>query len=191
VLYSFTGGVDGGYPEQAPVIDSQGNIYGTTLGGGSAPRESGFGVVYKVSPSGQQTVLYTFTGGADGGLPGGLILDSEGNLYGTAGYGAYGGGIVYKIDTAGQQTVLYSFTGGSDGGSPNSLILGSAGNIYGVGGSGGAYGWGVIFKLGPSGHETVLYSFPGGPEGAGPVRYHSRLGREHLRRNSGRRRLPG
>ncbi len=151
------------------MLDAGGNVYGTTFKGGSAPGAAGFGVVYEVEPSGQESVLHTFTGGADGGLPGGLILDSAGNLYGTAWYGAYGGGVVFKIGTAVQETVLYSFTGGADGSSPNGLVLDSAGNIYGVGGGGGAYGWGVIFKLSPSGQETVLYSFPGGPEGAGPA----------------------
>lgn len=69
-------------------------------------------MVYKIDPSGQETVLYTFTGGADGGLPDGLVLDSAGNLYGTAWYGANGGGIVFEISKAGKESALYSFTSG-------------------------------------------------------------------------------
>jgi uncharacterized repeat protein (TIGR03803 family) len=169
VLYSFTGGADGGGPEATPVVDSEGNVYGATTGGGSAPGYSGFGVVYKIDPAGQETVLYTFAGGAGGGLPDGLVLDSTGNLYGTAWFGANGGGIVFEINKAGQESVLHSFTSGADGGSPGGLILGPGGNLYGVGGNGGAYGYGVVFKLTPSGQETVLYSFPGGLDGAGPA----------------------
>jgi uncharacterized repeat protein (TIGR03803 family) len=169
VLYSFTGGADGGSPEWAPVVDSEGNVYGTTQGGGSAPGSSGFGVVYKVGTSGEETVLHTFTGGADGGYPNFLTTDKAGNLYGTAWYGVYGGGVLYRIDKSGQQAILYSFTGGADGANPGSPILDRAGNVYGVAAGGGTYGWGAIFKVDPSGEETVLYSFPGGPEGAGPA----------------------
>ena len=164
-MYSFTGGADGAHPGSSPVADAAGNVYGTTAGGGTA----GFGVVYKLDTSGEETVLHTFTGGGDGGYPGPLIMDAEGSLYGTAWYGASGGGVVYKIDPAGEQTVLYSFTGGADGGSPNCLILDQMGNLYGTAGGGGASGYGAVFKLDQSGNETVLYSFAGGPAGAGPV----------------------
>src|ERR1022692_438260 len=67
VLYSFTGGADGGYPEAGVILDSAGNLYGTTVNGGIA----GLGVVYKVDTAGHETVLHSFTGGADGALPGG------------------------------------------------------------------------------------------------------------------------
>src|SRR5208282_3849903 len=84
VLYTFTGGADGGYPLAGVIRDSAGNLYGTTNGGGA----SGAGVVFKVDTSGNETVLYTFTGGSDGGSPwGGVIRDSKGNLYGTADVG--------------------------------------------------------------------------------------------------------
>ena len=117
VLYSFTGGADGGYPLAGVIRDSAGNLYGTTNGGGA----SGAGVVFKVDTSGNETVLYSFTGGADGGFPLWVVLarDSAGNLYGTtAGGGASGAGVVFKVDTSGNETVLYSFTGGADGGNP-------------------------------------------------------------------------
>ena len=96
MLYSFTGGADGGYPAFAGVIlDSAGNLYGTASGGGA----SGAGVVYKVDPSGNETVLYSFTGGADGNEPTtGVILGPEGNLYGTTAFGGKeNAGVVFKI----------------------------------------------------------------------------------------------
>src|ERR1039457_6653900 len=80
VLYNFTGGADGGNPSGGVIGDSAGNFYGTTLNGGAAS----WGGVFKLDKSGQETVLYSFTGGADGWTPsGGVIRDSAGNLYGT------------------------------------------------------------------------------------------------------------
>jgi uncharacterized repeat protein (TIGR03803 family) len=78
IMHSFKGGTDGSGPSAAPLaIDAAGNIYGTTGNGGAYS----VGTVYKISPSGQETVLYTFTGGADGAIPGGgVVLDSAGNL---------------------------------------------------------------------------------------------------------------
>jgi uncharacterized repeat protein (TIGR03803 family) len=121
-LYSFTGGADGAYPQSNLVLGSSGNLYGTTYDGGSASGTAGFGVVYKIDPAGSETVLHTFTGAADGGHPGNVVLDSAGNLYGAAGGGTEGGvegaGVVYRLSPVGQQTVLYTFTGGADGGIP-------------------------------------------------------------------------
>ena len=117
------------------------------------------------------TVLYNFTGGADGGGPsGGLIRDAAGNLYGTAVYGGtYGSGAVFKVDPAGNETVLDSFTGGTDGGYPSTgLIRDAAGNLYGTTSVFGTYGVGVAFKLDPAGNETVLHAFTGGADGGNP-----------------------
>ena len=119
VLYSFTGGADGGYPSAGVIRDSAGNLYGMTCCGGTA----GAGVVFKLDTKGHETVLYSFTGGADGGYPfgyeQGVIMDSAGNLYGTTTYGGVAGaGVVFKLDRKGDETVLYSFTGGNDGGYP-------------------------------------------------------------------------
>jgi uncharacterized repeat protein (TIGR03803 family) len=101
VLYSFGGGADGSYPYAGLVRDGAGNLYGTTFQGGqgSCYFDLGCGVVFKVAPEGTETVLYRFTGGADGGNPnGGLALDSKGNLYGTTLYdGAHGYGTVFKV----------------------------------------------------------------------------------------------
>jgi uncharacterized repeat protein (TIGR03803 family) len=169
VLYGFTGGADGGFP-QGVIRDPAGNLYGTTEYGGTGFSIFGYGVVYKLNTAGQQTVLYAFTGGADGGTPGsGVILDSAGNLYGTTYAGGTGAGVVYMLDKAGTETVLYTFTGGADGGNPSGgVIRDSEGNLYGTTGSGGAANEGVVFKLDTAGKETVLYSFTGGAGGSGP-----------------------
>jgi len=171
VLYNFTGGADGGFPYAGVIRDSAGNLYGTASSGGSGFLQSGYGVVYKLSAAGQQTVLYTFTGGFDGGSPfAGVIADGAGNLYGTAGYGGTEGkGVVYKLTAAGQESVLYSFTGGADGGYPNSVIRDSSGNLYGTTyGGGNLAGFGVVYELNTAGHQTVLYSFTGGADGGSP-----------------------
>jgi uncharacterized repeat protein (TIGR03803 family) len=163
VLYAFTGLADGGYPTTGIIRDSAGNLYGTTSYGGSANG----GVVYKLEPGGHETVLYNFTGGADGGSPYGVIRDSAGNLYGiTQSGGAAIIGVVYELDAAGHQTVLYSFPGPADGDFPYAgVIRDSAGNLYGNTYSGGAANRGLVYKVDATGHETVLYTFTGGADG--------------------------
>lgn len=167
LLYSFAGGADGANPSAGLIRDPDGNLYGTASSGGT----TNSGVVFKVDPAGHQTVLHDFTGGLDGGYPnGGVIRDSNGNLYGTATVGGTGfAGVVYRLDTTGRETVLHNFTGGADGAQPYSHPIGdSAGNLYGttpVGGSGNA---GVIYKISAKGHLTVLYSFSGGVDGYYP-----------------------
>ena len=175
ILYNFTGQTDGNAPHGLLVRDTKGNLYGTTQYGGDLNVQcfftQGCGVVFKISPSGQETVLHSFSGGADGGQPlAGLTMDSVGNLYGTAAGGGdtscsyytfVGCGVVFKIDASGTFTVLYTFSG-SDGAAPEShLTLDSSGSLYSSTTSGGAGGQGVIFKLDSSGHETVLLSFQG------------------------------
>jgi uncharacterized repeat protein (TIGR03803 family) len=169
VLYSFTGGADGAYPNS--IIREAGNIYGTTTYGGNASGTSGAGVVFKLDMSGHETVLYTFTGGADGGNSyAGVIRDSAGNLYGTTSSGgASGAGVVFKVDKSGNETVLYSFTGGADGGSPYAgLVRDSPGNFYGTTAFGGTAALGVVFKVDTSGNETVLHTFKRGRDGDQP-----------------------
>jgi uncharacterized repeat protein (TIGR03803 family) len=175
VLYTFTGGADGGNPYGGVILDSAGNIYGTTVYGGIAQGSAGYGVVFKLDPAGQETVLYTFTGGADGANSyAGLAFDSAGNLYGTtefggSGQGYAGYGVVFKLNATGQETVLYTFTNGADAGNPYSgVIFDSAGNLYGT--SSGYYttGWGAVYKLTTAGQMTVLYSFTGGTDGGIP-----------------------
>ena len=150
VLYTFMGSNDGGTPEAGVTRDAQGNLYGTTYSGGT----DGAGTVFKVDTNGQETVLYNFTGGADGGFPveASLVRDSAGNLYGTTPQGgASSFGVVFKIDTAGKETVLHNFSfSGSDGKIPyGTLALDKSGNLYGTTYEGGAYGGGVVFKIAP------------------------------------------
>jgi uncharacterized repeat protein (TIGR03803 family) len=176
VQHNFLSPPHGAYPATGVIRDLEGNLYGTTNGsysdiGGGGTHDAG--VVFKIDTSGNQTVLYTFTGAADGSSPNGLIRDADGNLYGTTTYGgnklgASGAGVVFKVDTSGNETVLYTFTGGNDGGNPNSVVRDSKGNLYGTTAGGGASGYGVVFKIDTSGHETVLYTFTGGADGAYP-----------------------
>jgi len=176
LLYSFTG-ADGANPFAGLLRDSAGNLYGTTEEGGDLNCNSywGCGTVFKVDRSGKETVLYNFTGGADGAKPNaGLVRDSAGNLYGTTQEGGtdggtHGCGVVFKLDTTGAETVLHAFTGGADGDYPLAgLLRDSAGNLYGTTYFGGTHGYGVVFKLKANGKEKVLYSFTGAADGAEP-----------------------
>src|SRR5208337_1666736 len=105
--YRFTGGSDGCSPMAGLVRDSAGNLYGTTAGGGAGTCASGYGVVFELSATGTETVLYTFTGGADGGTPEGtLFRDRSGNLYGTTWQGGTANaGTVFDIDFGATETV--------------------------------------------------------------------------------------
>jgi len=175
VLYSFMGSPDGEWPVAGLVLDAQGNLYGTTgQGGDLACGVYGCGTAFKVDSTGKETVLYSFTGATDGALPyAGLVLDAQGNLYGTtAGGGTYGSGTVFKLDTTGKETVLHSFTGKSgDGADPwAGLVLDARGNLYGTTELGGysacsttpfGRSCGTVFKVDTTGKETVLYSFTG------------------------------
>jgi uncharacterized repeat protein (TIGR03803 family) len=166
VLYSFcslANCADGEEPCAGVIRDSEGNLYGATEYGGA----NGFGAVYKVDTSGNETVLYSFcslANCADGERPmAGVIRDSDGNLYGTTySGGANGGGAVYKVNTSGE-TVLHSFcslANCADGQAPVAgVIRDSKGNLYGTTDYGGANGDGVVYKVDTSGSETVLYSF--------------------------------
>jgi len=156
LLYSFTGGADGGQPDSGVIVDAKGNLYGTTVYGGAV----GYGVVFELTASGSESILHTFEGGLDGAYPSsGLITDGQGNLYGTtesgggSGCGGTGCGTVFKVTPAGVETVLYSFAGGSDGAEPGGgLLFDNNGNLYGTtlegGGSGcGGDGCGTVFAL--------------------------------------------
>jgi hypothetical protein len=180
VLYTFTGGDSGEYPQRPLAQDAAGNLYGTAVDGGSTNYCSpGCGVVFKLTRNSNgswtESVIHTFMGGSeDGATPqAGVTLDSKGNLYGTTSRGGpgvclifnidIGCGIVYKLSPeAGgtwKETMIYAFTGGSDGGDPLSgVIFDSQGNLYGTGAQWGIvigcpghlYGCGTVFELTPA-----------------------------------------
>jgi uncharacterized repeat protein (TIGR03803 family) len=179
IMHAFSGSNDGAFPQASVIRDSGGNLYGTTTYGGSFNA----GVVYKVTSARVENVIYTFTGGTDGGGPtSDLVRDAKGNLYGTTVAGGNpactaveggltGCGTVFKIDTTGTETVLYTFAGGSDGAYPFAgVVMDSSGNLYGTTSTGGLYGAGQIFKIDTSNNKTDVHDFePGvGNDGADP-----------------------
>jgi len=190
VLYSFSGGSDGSYPEGALVVDKTGNLYGTTSEGGSSNCTGGCGVVFELTPPAKrggvwsETVLYRFTGGSDGAAPGSnLIFDAVGNLYGTTSGGgdASSDGTVFQLTppstqgAAWTETVLYRFAGGSDGKTPVAgLVSDQASNLYGTTLFGGTTDAGTVFQLTPPAigdstwTETVLHTFGRGNDGLDP-----------------------
>ncbi|MGO4883987.1 MAG: choice-of-anchor tandem repeat GloVer-containing protein [Bryobacteraceae bacterium] len=186
VLYNFRGGEnDGANPHATLYADAAGNLYGTAVSGGLGAKtcRGGCGAVFMLAPGAggwQETVLYRFTGGADGSIPyAGVIMDSAGNLYGAAlEGGTFGAGLVYKLTpgSAGDwaQTVLYTFQGRPDGSAPYPTpLLDAAGNLYGTTNTGGARNFGIAYMLAPqpdgSWTEHVLHTFKGGADGANPL----------------------
>jgi uncharacterized repeat protein (TIGR03803 family) len=189
VLYSFTGGTDGGGPNGSILFDGSGNAYGTTHFGGitscGGQVGGGCGVVFELSPdeSGgwSESPLYAFSDGTDGGFPNaGVILDHSGNLFGTASTGgstqcSIGCGVAYELNKSGSkwsESVLHTFTG-SDGQFPNAALLAASGGaIYSTTWYGGSTGNGTVFSLTPNGSswlESVLYSFKGTTDGSAPA----------------------
>lgn len=183
VIYSFAGDADGEYADTDLVIDRAGNLYGTTVQGG----DFSSGTVFQLAPSSTgwtHTVLYSFTGGADGGEPyKGVTLDAHGHIFGTAGVGGLytgpcidtGCGVVFKLTNSGgiwNQTVIHSFTGGHDGYGPGAgVTVDSHGSVYGMTPTGGAYGFGIVYRLRPdrngSWTEKVIHTFAGAADGIG------------------------
>jgi uncharacterized repeat protein (TIGR03803 family) len=193
-LYNFTGGSDGGYPYAGVTIGPDGALYGTTFSGGGTECTFGCGTVYRLTPPAtfcknalcnwNETVLYRFSGGADGKAPyAGVIFDQAGNLYGTtisgglsSCEGGFGCGVVYELTPSGggwTETVLYSFAAGGDGNNPKaSVVFDRSGNIYGTTVSGGQYNRGAVYQLTQSGsgwRESILHSFDGIDDGQTPV----------------------
>jgi uncharacterized repeat protein (TIGR03803 family) len=186
VLHSFNFR-DGKFPDAALTLGSDGDLYGTTFAGGS---NGGYGTVFKLMPNGEETVIHSFSRDhGDGVYPyGGVLFDSEGNLYGTTSAGGShlescngsGCGIVFRLipkaDGSWTERVLHSFSG-TDGASPLSgVTLDTAGNVYGATALGGSYNFGTVYELksGANGRwkETVLHSFrnhPGDNPDAGVI----------------------
>jgi len=159
-LASFNG-TNGANPFYAVLVQGlDGNLYGTT----SARGAHGKGTVFRITPGGKVTTLYSFCAKsrcADGSTPyGGLALGSDGNFYGmTFTGGSLNAGTIYKITPAGKLTTMHSFAF-SDGYNPyDALVLGSDGNYYGTTTFGGAHLAGNVFKMTPQGVVTNLHSF--------------------------------
>jgi len=168
---------DGNTPYSRVVFGPDGVLYGTTYYGGA----SGYGTVFSLRPPAtacksalcpwDETILYSFTGGADGAYPfyGDLVFDQAGNIYGTTfSGGSSGDGVVFKLTRSGSgwtESVIWNFAGQSDGGVLfGGVIFDSAGNLYGTTSFGGGHGYGTVFELSPTQSgwsETTLYSFTG------------------------------
>jgi uncharacterized repeat protein (TIGR03803 family) len=180
VLHSFLGyqSGDGAYP-QAPLLDVSGTLYGATLLGGAQNSSScgifGCGTVFKISTTGEESVVYRFGGGSDGSFPSGALVDVEGTLFGTTSHGGASGngcggqgcGTVFKLTVSGKENVLHSFRGGSDGADPTGGLNDFGGTLYGTTVSGGV-GCGTVFKISRSGEESVLYKFTSNTDGCQP-----------------------
>lgn len=174
VLYRFTGADDGGSPFSTLLFDASGNIYGTTVFGGT----NNLGTVFKMTPAGggnyTESAIYSFAGGTDGENPyDGLIADTAGNYYGTTANGGgstnctSGCGTVFELLPNGSgwmEKVLYRFQGPADGENPDGgVVMDGAGNLYGNTWQGGPGGGGTVYKLTNSGGnwtETTIYSVP-------------------------------
>jgi len=146
------------------LLDVGGTLYGTTYWGGATDN----GTVFSVTPSGAESVIYSFKGGSDGGNPSAGLISVGGTLYGTT-YGnpAIGNGTVFSVTPSGTETVLYSFKGGSDGAGPRAGLLEFNGLLYGTT-LGGGNGNGTVFNVTLAGTETVVHSFQGGSDGKDP-----------------------
>lgn len=194
ILYSFSGLPDGSDPVSSLVQDQAGNLYGTTSGGGLSICNCG--TVFKLTPNGSswsESIIYRFCSQpacADGESPSaGLVIDEQGNLYGTAAFGGDSNcfcGVVFELTPNGSgwtESNIYSFTGAPDGAAPNDKLLrDSLGNLYGTTTAGGTItgcpinnglpqGCGTVFKLSPSGSgwtESILWRFSGGADGSAP-----------------------
>jgi uncharacterized repeat protein (TIGR03803 family) len=188
VLHSFGITNNDGLNPYSGLIDVKGTLYGTTLiGGGSGCGGPGCGTVYKVTTSGKEGVIYSFTGGADGETPASLIA-VNGTLYSTTELGGGGGGstcsnssgpegcgTVFSVSTSGKEHILYSFTGATDGAFPLAGVTDVNGTLYGTAASCGASGcagggFGTVFSVSTSGKFQALYAFKG-PPGDGAVSY--------------------
>lgn len=192
VLHTFLGGEDGmqniGQPGGG-LVRIGNALFGATYFGGDPACDPGLGcgVIFKLTPSGDETVLYRFSGAADGAFPRDLVADSAGNIFGVAESGYSGvsvNGAVFKLDNTGQPVFLYNFLGGTDGSYPYwrlTVAVDEPGILYGTTIAGGSSGCGsgfcgVLFKLDTSnGTETVLHRFaiqPGdGEQPSGSVLY--------------------
>ena len=183
VLYSFKGGSDGSIP-WAGLIDVGGALYGTTSSGGGTSCYNGYsgcGTVFKLTSTGEETILFRFQGGSDGAFPLGGLVDVRGTLYGTTNGGGggpcdggYGCGTVFNLTGTGTETILHRFKSGSaDGAFPIAGLIYDKDSFYGTTTGGGSNcdhgtGCGTVFKITQSGTESVLHRFAAASDGTTP-----------------------
>src|SRR4051794_6741967 len=144
VLHTFTG-PDGSRSAASLMQATDGNFYGTTQDGGASNK----GTIFRMTPAGAVTVMYSFAGGADGNTPlAGLMQANDGNFYGTTYFGGGSSlGCVFRMTPAGAVTIIHGFTG-MDGALPRAaLIQASDGNLYGTTEKGGARNRGTVFAM--------------------------------------------
>lgn len=180
VLHSFPATTnDGWLPAGDLLRDAAGNLYGTTVNGGTTCGY-GCGIIFKIAPDGTETVLYAFQGTPDGALSfSNVVEDSAGNLYGTTIAGGRptqwcdGCGTIFKLTSTGMETTLHTFCQKeycTDGQSPSgNVVLDKQGSLYGTTQTGGQYGAGTIWKLEPNGRYSVLHSLNWQTEGENPM----------------------
>lgn len=175
MLHRFSGSPDGAVPS-ANLIAINGTLYGTTSNGGSlrggCARNHGCGVVFAVSPSGSERVIYTFKGNKYGAYPSGPLLALRGMLYGmTWNRGSGRCGTVFKVSTSGKESIIHSFTVSSDACYPTGGLAAINGVLYGITvyGGGSACECGTVFKMTTTGAAKVIYSFAGGSDGSVPL----------------------
>ena len=167
VLHSFAGAPSDGAAAVSHLTNVGGTLYGTTEFGGT----SDHGTVFSITPSGTETVLYSFKGGTtDGSSPHCEVIDVHGTLYGTTLYGGEKGrGTVFKMTRSGAETVIYSFRGAPfDGKLPQGKLINVGGTLYGITYLGGLGRDGTVFSITTSGKETPLHMFRG-EDGKEPV----------------------
>ncbi len=160
VVRAFQGGSNDGLQPYGGLVELDGTLYGTTLGGGA----NGDGTVYGITPQGVEHLVHSFNG-SDGQEPLSTLIVVNGDLYGTTLTGGkFGGGTIFRVTTAGKVKVLHNFGRGNDGNAPYfGALVDVDGTLVGTTIMGGRKGVGTIFESTLDGTESVLYSFPGTP----------------------------
>lgn len=174
VVYTFKGGSDGAAPAMGALLNYKGALYGTTSAGGKPScrvgSAVGCGIIFYVTPAGDEHVLHRFAGKPDGAAPMGSLIESDGKFYGTTEFGGDDdNGSVFRLSGTSEHR-LYSFKGYPDGANPYAGLVLSDSTFYGTTAFGGAFDYsGTVYAVSSSGVEHVLHSFRGGSDGAVPV----------------------